>query len=258
VAIKGCILSNILNELFIKAKIRIFEPSDLGYKNMKQTFAYNVIEFYDTLTLDAALPKGVSVMNPFQQQKVRTISGDFFRKFYNDKNARTFILGINPGRFGAGVTGITFTDPIRLEKACGILNDLEKRAELSSLFIYDMINRFGGAEKFYSKFYLSAVCPLGFVKNGKNMNFYDDRILKDSVKDFIVSALEAQIKFGANKGICFCLGEGENYKYLQKLNEEYSFFNEIIPLAHPRFIMQYRLKKKEDYINHYLAMLQKG
>ena len=223
---------------------------------MNPTIVFNIIDFYGNLDLTSALPEGVSVMNPFRSEEVRRITSAFFQKYYADNNPRTFILGINPGRFGAGVTGITFTDPIRLEKECGILNDLEKRAELSSLFIYDMIKRFGGAEKFYSKFYLSAVCPLGFVKNGKNMNYYDDRILKDSVKEFIVSSLAAQIKFGANKVKCFCLGEGENFKFLQKLNEEYSFFNEIIPLAHPRFIMQYRLKKKEEYINHYLTVLK--
>ena len=33
------------------------------------------------------------------------------------------------------------------------------------------------------------------------------------------------------------------------------FFKQIIPLPHPRFIMQYKLKKKEEYIDRYLREL---
>ncbi len=39
---------------------------------------------------------------------------------------RYLILGINPGRFGGGITGIPFTDPIRLQNICGIENDFQK------------------------------------------------------------------------------------------------------------------------------------
>ena len=49
---------------------------------------------------------------------------------------RHLLLGINPGRFGGGVTGIPFTDPIRLQNVCGIENNFEKKQELSSVFIY--------------------------------------------------------------------------------------------------------------------------
>lgn len=41
----------------------------------------------------------------------------------------TNILGINPGRFGAGTTGIAFIDPIRLENECGINNSFPKKVE---------------------------------------------------------------------------------------------------------------------------------
>jgi hypothetical protein len=222
---------------------------------MKPSFAAQVMEFYKTLELTTHLPNGVAVMNPFKSREVRNISGEFFKKYYQDNNPRTFILGINPGRFGAGVTGITFTDPVRLEKECGIPNSFEKRPELSSVFIYEMITRYGGPETFYSNFYLSAVCPLGFMKDGRNMNYYDDRVLEACVRKFIVFSLKEQIRFGAIRDKCFCLGEGKNYQYLEKLNQQYQFFNKIIPLAHPRFIMQYRLKKKEEFIQQYLRVL---
>ena len=44
----------------------------------------------------------------------------------------TLILAINPGRLGAGVTNIAFTDPVHLERDCGIANDFPKREELSA------------------------------------------------------------------------------------------------------------------------------
>jgi hypothetical protein len=64
-----------------------------------------------------------------------------------------------------------------------------------------------------------------------------------------------QFKFGIDRSVAYCLGDGKNFKYLAKLNDEQHFFESIIPLAHPRFIMQYKLKKKQEYINHYIAQL---
>ena len=222
----------------------------------KETFSEKCIWFYNNLSLNILLPGDVRVMNPYKDPDVLRIVQLFFRKFYSDDHPRIFLFGINPGRFGAGVTGITFTDPVRLERECGIPSSLEKKPELSSLFIYEMINRFGGTEKFFSTCFLTAVCPLGFVKNGKNMNYYDDKNLQRSLEGFIVSSIREQLGFGANRDICICLGEGKNFDFFKMLNEKYCFFQKIIPLPHPRFIMQYRLKRKEEYLQKYLDVLR--
>lgn len=166
------------------------------------------------------------------------------------------IIGINPGRFGGGITGIPFTDPIRLKNKCGIDNTWAQRQELSSLFIYDVINAYGGTKKFYKNFYITAVSPLGFTRHGKNLNYYDNKELQKSIKKFVIECMNKQLQFGINKEIAFCLGDGKNYKYLSKLNEEVKFFERIIPLSHPRFIMQYKLKKKDEYIQSYIEKLQ--
>lgn len=224
---------------------------------MKDKFATGIMRFYNQLELSAEIPDGVSVMYPFKDAEVNRVTGLFFKKYYNDRKRRTLILGINPGRFGAGITGITFTDPIRLESECGIPNKFEKKQELSSVFIYEMINRYGGSHEFYSKYYFSAVSPLGFTRNGKNMNYYDDRHFEKSITGFIVTSLVEQISFGIDCRRCICLGEGKNFEFLEKLNRKYNFFNEVIPLPHPRFIMQYRLKKKEEYLLIYINALGK-
>src|SRR5690606_33606584 len=96
------------------------------------------------------------------------------------------------------------------------------------------------------------VSPLGFTKDGKNMNYYDSKELTSSLHDFILDCIQKQLTFGLHRHVCYCLGEGENYKFLKKLNNTHRFFDEIVPLPHPRFIMQYRRKKIESYIDLYL------
>lgn len=114
-----------------------------------------------------------------------------------------------------------------------------------------MIKAFGGTQLFYQQFYISAVSPLGFVKAGKNLNYYDDPLLLKRIEPLVVKWLQQQIEFGLNTNVCFCIGEGENFKYLNKLNDQHQFFQQIKSLPHPRFIMQYRLKKKQEYIQLY-------
>jgi hypothetical protein len=211
-----------------------------------------ILSFLKELELTVKLPAGIDVMNPFKEAAVLNLCKQFYQKFYNDNNARYLILGINPGRFGGGITGIPFTDPVRLQNICGVENSFQQKQELSSVFIYEMINAFGGAESFYNKFYISSISPLGFIKDGKNLNYYDDKNLQNDLKAFVIDCVKKQLKFGLKTGVVFCLGEGKNYNYLSCINEEMFFFDKIIPLPHPRFIMQYKLKKEQEYIDRYL------
>jgi hypothetical protein len=220
------------------------------------TFSKKILSFFKNLNLNIELPPDVEVMNPFQNTTTFDICKKFYNKFYNDNNSRHLIMGINPGRFGGGITGVPFTDPIRLHKICGIENDFQKKQELSSLFIYEIISSFGGPGKFYNEFYISSISPLGFTKHNKNLNFYDDKQLETAIRGFVIECIITQLKFGINTDVVFCLGEGKNLIYLSRLNEEMKFFKKIVPLPHPRFIMQYKLKKKEEYIERYLRELQ--
>jgi hypothetical protein len=220
------------------------------------TFSKNILSFFKNLNLNIELPPDVEVMNPFHNTTTFDICKKFYNKFYNDNNSRHLIMGINPGRFGGGITGVPFTDPIRLQKICGIENDFQKKQELSSLFIYEIISSFDGPEKFYNEFYISSISPLGFTKHNKNLNYYDNKQLETAIRGFVIECIITQLKFGINTDVVFCLGEGKNLIYLSRLNEEMKFFKKIVPLPHPRFIMQYKLKKKEEYIERYLRELQ--
>ena len=221
------------------------------------TQALAILDFYRQLKPEFDLPDGVSIMNPFADNRSWQLTEKFYNKFYTDTGSRHFIFGINPGRFGGGITGIPFTDPLRLEEQCGIQNDLKKLPELSSLFIYEMIAAYGGVQSFYKDFFITALSPLGFVKDGKNLNYYDNKQLLSSCEVFIVACINRQLKTIVSSTTAFCLGEGENFRYFHKLNEKFHFFEEIIPLPHPRWIMQYRRKRMGEYVELYVKQLKK-
>ncbi len=176
----------------------------------------------------------------------------FFKKYYADKNKRKLIFGINPGRFGAGITGINFTAPKQLKENCGIDHPFKIQSELSAEFIYEVIEKYGGVKKFYADFFISAISLLGYIKNGINLNYYDDKKLQESVTPFIIDCINRQLKWNVDRQTCICIGGEKNYKFFSHLNETYQWFGKIIPIPHPRFIMQYRRKTKEIYLLQYL------
>jgi hypothetical protein len=228
------------------------------------TFAEQVISFYKAIEFKGSLPEGIRILNPFSENpKIIPVITQFYSKFYSDNNSRSLILGINPGRFGAGVTGIPFTDTKRLSENCSLSIPGIQTYETSSVFVYEMIEAYGGAEDFYSRFYISSVVPLGFtsdnLKGGVvNYNYYDSKKLTESVYSFIIESLNKQLQFGIKRDLCFCLGTGQNYKFLLKLNSELKIFQDIIPLEHPRYVMQYKTKQKQVYVDKYLKEFSKA
>ena len=213
-----------------------------------------VLSFYQELNLPESIGD-VQVMNPYQSEVAMELTSAFYRKYYSDNNPRKLIFGINPGRFGGGITGIPFTDPVNLQEKCGIDNDLDKRHELSSRFIYYMIDALGGPEKFYGDSFIGAVSPLGFTRDGKNINYYDDKDLQDYLHKFIIECLKTQLKLCGNPSTVYCLGQGKNIKYLNWLNSKEQLFEEVIPLPHPRWVMQYRLKRIDEFVDEYQQKL---
>lgn len=225
-----------------------------------ESFADRVNAFNRNLNFTGRLPKGIRILNPFQDNPgILPVADSFYNKFYGDEGNRRLILGINPGRLGAGATGIPFTDTKRLQEVCGLEGTDFQTHEPSSVFIYKVIEAFGGPESFYSKYYINSVCPLGFVRkkeDGKwvNYNYYDDPRLFKAVKPFILQSLKTQLNFGISGVTCWVLGK-KNADFLAQINRETGFFKRLIPLDHPRYIVQYKARYLEEYVSRYLEVL---
>ena len=221
-----------------------------------KTWAEHLYEFYASLYPTQQLPNGIDWLYPQQNAEVLTMVKRFLEKYFNDNGQRQLLLGINPGRFGAGITGVNFTAARQLTEHCQIEHSFGKGSELSAEFIYAMIQAYGGPALFYRHYFIGSVCPLGFVQNGKNINYYDDKELQNAVEPFIIETLERQLSFPVDRERCLCIGGEKNFRYLNRLNQRFQWFKEIVPLPHPRFIMQYRRKEMAPFIQQYLDVLK--
>lgn len=225
------------------------------------TIATQIIEFNKQLHYSGNLPNDFRVLNPyFENPETLVVMQKFYNKYYNDTTARKFIIGINPSRHGAGVTGVPFTDTKRLEHICGICMKSAHTHEISSVFLYDMIKEFGGAQAFYHQFYINSPFPLAIVRRTKenkwiNANYYDDKDLFAMVKPFMIESLKKHISLGLDTTNVFVLGK-KNATFIEKINKEEHLFENLTILDHPRYIQQYKSRDKEHYINKYIGVLE--
>lgn len=230
---------------------------------MSQTFAEKMIEFNGSLHYPGNLPKGFQVMNPYlDNPETMQVMRAFYEKYYSDLKPRKFLIGINPSRKGAGVTGVPFTDTKRLKNVCGIEMESAHTHEVSSVFLYDVIEAYGGADVFYKAFFINSPFPLAITRqsqNGQwlNANYYDDNQLFQMTRDFMVSSLKKFVAMGLDTQEVFVLGK-KNAEFIRKLNAEASLFGKLTVLEHPRFIQQYKSKEKELYIEKYIRALSHG
>lgn len=228
---------------------------------MHKTFAEQVVEFNQNLKYDGNIPNDFEVLNPYlDNPETLEVMQQFYHKFYDDSNKRKFIIGINPSRHGAGVTGVPFTDTKRLESVCGIKMQSAYTHEISSVFMYDMIAEYGGAEEFYRDIYINSPFPLAIVRKSKgsqiNANYYDDKELFNDVKDFMIDSLKKHISLNLDTSEVFVLGK-KNADFISKLNKEALLFDKMTVLEHPRYIQQYKSKEKQWYIDKYILALKK-
>lgn len=225
-----------------------------------KTFAEQVVSFNMNLKYEGNLPDDFQVLNPYlNNPETMIVMEQFYQKYYNDNRQRKFLVGINPSRHGAGVTGVPFTDTKRLESVCGIKMISSYTHEVSSVFVYDMISEYGGAEEFYKDIYINSPFPLAIVRKSKgswiNANYYDDKALFNDVKDFMIDSLRKHISLNLDASEVFIMGK-KNADFISKLNQEAHLFEKMTVLEHPRYIQQYKSKEKQLYIDKYIVALK--
>ena len=134
----------------------------------------NKKRFYDEITksciLDVLENENISILKGFVNNidNVRL----FYEKVYSNirKNPIVF-CGINPGRNGAGITGVSFFDNTSLSKIITSVID-DNNPEPSANFIWNVISTYG-KEIFFKNVYLTNICWFGFIKSGKNFNYHE-------------------------------------------------------------------------------------
>ncbi len=222
------------------------------------TFGDAIIDFFANLTPPADLPPGIDILWPYDDDEVKRVMAAFYREYLADEGDRIFLIGINPGRFGAGVTGLCFTDPVRLVKDLAIPHGLAGGRELSADFVYRVITAYGGPRDFYRHFYLTALSPVGFLRDGKNLNYYDVKGLPKQLDGWMAEAMEVQTAAGCDRRVAFSMGQGANFKHLVAFNQRHGFFDRVEPLPHPRWVMQYRRKRLDEFVAVYVEALRKA
>ncbi|HBB26237.1 MAG TPA: DUF4918 domain-containing protein, partial [Bacteroidetes bacterium] len=181
-----------------------------------EDFGRFVEHFLSNVTVGVELPADVQVLRPYTDPEVRRVLRLMCRKYYAGGHPRVGVWGINPGRFGAGVTGLSFTDPWAVAHDLGIPTTLEGRRELSAEFISRVIAAYGGAQKFYRDVYMSALCPLGFTRHDVNINFYDDVQLAKTIRPKIIEWMSQALDAGVRRDVTIVLGAGKLRSFMEK------------------------------------------
>mgnify|MGYP002743699725 FL=1 len=229
--------------------------------NAALTIGQRIIAFNKSLQYTGKLPEGFAVLNPYlDNPETLQVMTSFYEKYYNDQVPRKFIIGINPSRHGAGVTGVPFTDTKHLENDCGIPMLSARTHEVSSVFVYDMIAQYGGVAAFYKDYYINSPFPLAIVRknaqgNWLNANYYDDPELFALTHEYMIETLKKHIALGLDTNEVYILGK-KNATFLEKLNKEASLFKKMVVLEHPRYIEQYKSKEKQLYIDKFITLLK--
>ena len=228
------------------------------------TLADRLLDLLERTTLSPdVLPHDVQVLDPMRAEnskEVQRIVRLFHERYYTDDRPRLLMLGINPGRLGAGSTGLPFTDTKRCENDLDIAVNGFRTHEPSSDLFYRVVRRAGGAANFYRNVYVHSICPLGFVRqkaNGTavNLNYYDDKDLEAAVTPFLTDWLHALVACGMRTDTVLCIGTGKNQAFLERWNAQEKLFGRIVPLEHPRYIIQYKAREMDRYIDKYLTAI---
>lgn len=120
------------------------------------------------------------VMHQLKKSGIQILSGfednielvrQFYRKWYDSEpNTKIVLCGINPGKKGAGKTGVPFVDYRGISQLIeGVYDD---DWEQSAQFIYSIIEEIG-AKTFFNHVYLTNVSWFGFQSKGKNVNYHE-------------------------------------------------------------------------------------
>lgn len=109
----------------------------------------------------------IRILKDFQENWDAVVG--FNNRYYGTGIPKIVLCGINPGRLGAGKTGIPFIDFESLSRRLpGVSSRTD--SERSAQFFSQIVDHFG-AVNFYASLYVTNISFVGYAKNSKNVNF---------------------------------------------------------------------------------------
>lgn len=119
----------------------------------------------------------------------------YYKKYYSKPSQRIVFCGINPGKFGAGKTGVPFIDFYgisRLLPGISLLLPAHDRQEKerSAQFMLSIIEEYGVGE-FQDAVYVTNLSWYGFLRDGRNLNYY---ILPRAVRHHFIESFVEEMK----------------------------------------------------------------
>ena len=188
--------------------------------------------------------QGVCVLSDFLLNQAHIDT--FWQTYYGSSVPRVVICGINPGRHGAGKTGIPFLD---FQSLAQLIPDVERSdSESSAGFFYQVIKQFG-ASAFLPTFYVTNIASVGFVRAGKNLNYNDlpAPALEIVERNFLLEMAVVQPTH------IISLGEVVHATVNKLMGKDVDCKRR---LPHPSWIANYRRNQIEEWVTRYLAVLE--
>lgn len=128
----------------------------------------------------------ISILPGFTDQAELVRS--YYKKFYSKQGRRIVFCGINPGKYGAGKTGVPFIDFHGISRMLPGHDRQDK--ERTAQYMLSIIEEYEPGE-FQDAVYLTNLSWYGFLRNGKNFNYY---ILPRSVRHHFIASFVEEMK----------------------------------------------------------------
>lgn len=168
--------------------------------------------------------------------------------YYPSDPNRIVLCGINPGKNGAGKTGIPFID---FRSLSHLLPDTKQDdCESSAEFIYSIISEIG-VKPFNRHVYMTNLSWFGYVKDGRNLNYYK---LPEKLIHVFTSSFIEEMKMVKPKAIIPLSIDVE--KSLKKMKQEEKLtFPVVERLPHP-YYCSIQSHHDDDYREMYVKKIR--
>lgn len=181
----------------------------------------------------------IGILSEFLDNKNNII--DFHKKYVQPNSPKIVMCGINPGRRGAGITGIPFIDTNSLSRMLpGISNP---KSEKSAKFFFSIIEEFG-INEFYKNVHVTNMSWFGFYKldNGTNVNYNS---LPEEIQNILIDKFVEEMNF-IKPDVIIPIGDIVNWELLYNLKVKKRINAEI---GHRLYHPAYRLVDRNTYID---------